>query len=310
MSNIYKKLYRTTIDSWARRAHKFYYGEHLSLNERNAIPDGANTPTADNNFITATTTDSIAADVLALETSTKITSGTPVNAVSSDDIILTFTDDSADGEYFEFGDDLYEIEVATVVTDENWTAPAAIGLSAVLAHIPIETSVVVQDSTDTTTYTEDVDYSIDYDTGDMTLLGGSIATGVTCHVDYNWVAGPTQTGAISVVLVTGAVTKEDAGTALTAAVVASGTEDWSAADGADGTVTFSADTAGVINNGLVTDATNAAHASFDTATSVNGVDGTVGDAGAMLYDATNIYVAKAANTIADANWTKLVLQSL
>lgn len=45
-------------------------------------------------------------------------------------------------------------------------------------------------------------------------------------------------------------------------------------------------------------------------TEVAGVDGTVGAAREILADATNIYMATAANTIADANWKKLVLQSL
>ncbi len=41
-----------------------------------------------------------------------------------------------------------------------------------------------------------------------------------------------------------------------------------------------------------------------------GVDGTVGSAREIVADGTNFYFATAANTIADANWKKLVLQSL
>ena len=41
-----------------------------------------------------------------------------------------------------------------------------------------------------------------------------------------------------------------------------------------------------------------------------GIDGTVGASGKIVFDATNFYVCTDANTIADANWKKLVLQSL
>jgi hypothetical protein len=247
-------------------------------------------------------------DLTAKAVNISIEEGTPVNAVASTDIILTFTDGSVDGEYFEFGDDLYEIEVSTAITDENWVAPT-IGLSTPLVHIPIEGTVVVQDSTDTTTYTEDTDYSVDYATGEVTLIGTIIA-GTTNHIDYEYYDGVVETGAIPVLLRVGSVAKEDAATAFTTAEVASGTEDWGAGDNSDGTVTMSAMTSGVINNGLVTDATNAAHATFDTATSLGGINGTIGVARQILADTTNIYMAIADNTIVDENWRKLVLQSL
>lgn len=41
-----------------------------------------------------------------------------------------------------------------------------------------------------------------------------------------------------------------------------------------------------------------------------GIDGTVAAKGDTLFDATNVYVAVAANTTADTNWKKLILQSL
>jgi len=53
MSNIYTKFYRNNLDSWARRAHAFYFSEHLSLNEREAIPTGTDTPSATNKFVTS-----------------------------------------------------------------------------------------------------------------------------------------------------------------------------------------------------------------------------------------------------------------
>lgn len=41
-----------------------------------------------------------------------------------------------------------------------------------------------------------------------------------------------------------------------------------------------------------------------------GVDGTIGVKNQIVVDATNVYMCTATNTIADANWKKLVLQSL
>jgi len=41
-----------------------------------------------------------------------------------------------------------------------------------------------------------------------------------------------------------------------------------------------------------------------------GVNGTVGVKNQIVVDATNVYMCTATNTIADANWKKLVLQSL
>lgn len=48
-------------------------------------------------------------------------------------------------------------------------------------------SVQVQDDTDTTTYTEDTDYEIDYAAGLIRVIeGGDISAGVTLHVDYGY----------------------------------------------------------------------------------------------------------------------------
>jgi len=41
-----------------------------------------------------------------------------------------------------------------------------------------------------------------------------------------------------------------------------------------------------------------------------GINGTVGSQWEVVLDATNLYIAVDDNTIADANWKKLVLQSL
>jgi hypothetical protein len=85
-----------------------------------------------------------------------------------------------------------------------------------------------------------------------------------------------------------------------------------ATQGAGTTVLITMLIAGVAGN-AIDFSTDIANGSVDDAflgTEVAGVDGTVGTARKILVDATNLYIATAANTIADANWKKLVLQSL
>lgn len=47
-------------------------------------------------------------------------------------------------------------------------------------------TVIVKDSTDTTTYTEGTDYFVDYDAGKVIRIsGGAIGSGATVHITYN-----------------------------------------------------------------------------------------------------------------------------
>jgi hypothetical protein len=66
-------------------------------------------------------------------------------------------------------------------------------------------------------------------------------------------------------------------------------------------------TAGVVGNDIATVVTDASAATnkFTAATQLLGVDGTVGGAGTTIVANGFSYTAKAANTIADANWKKL-----
>lgn len=97
------------------------------------------------------------------------------------------------------------------------------------------------------------------------------------------------------------VTDASAGSALVVATQGSGT-----------TVIFTALVAGVAGNDIsfATDLVNGAVDDTVLGTEVEGIDGTVGAKNEMLVDATNLYIASDVNTIADANWKKLVLQSL
>lgn len=97
-------------------------------------------------------------------------------------------------------------------------------------------------------------------------------------------------------------------TAIVTSVTANDTQGVGAADGVGNTVDLTADTAGVAANSLATTETMA-NGAFGGATMSGGVDGTVGDKGQTYFDASYIYVAIAANTIADANWERATISS-
>lgn len=164
-----------------------------------------------------------------------VTTKTPVNAVSAGTVTWTFTDTPVQGEYWSFGDDVYEIDI-----DET---------------------------------------------------------------------GVAQPGAIAVPLVTGSVTKEHTAAAFETVFNASGTTAWTAADQLDGTVECDPDAAGVIGNGIVSDASNATKTAVDVSPTADGVDGTVGSKGEIRWDASYVYVCVLANTIADANWERAGIAS-
>lgn len=105
-------------------------------------------------------------------------------------------------------------------------------------------------------------------------------------------------------------TAANAITALVAAVTASDTQGVGAADGAGDTVVLTADVAGVAANAIDLDA-GLANATFTggltLTTLLGGVDGTVGDANTLLFDATYLYLCITANTITGKNWRRVSL---
>ena len=135
--------------------------------------------------------------------------------------------------------------------------------------------------------------------------GDSIATAENAaELSWNGNLGTTTAGVdCTAALADGViVTDVTAGSAIVVATQAGGT-----------TVLITMLVKGVAGNAITSDADLVANAAFgatELGDTVAGVDGTVGAALQIVADATNIYIATAANTIADANWTKLVLQSL
>jgi len=101
--------------------------------------------------------------------------------------------------------------------------------------------------------------------------------------------------------VSGGATASAAVTALVAAITASDTQGVGGADGDGDTVVLTADTAGTAANAIAT-TTTCANASFGAATLEGGVNGTVGVAGQVLYDGSNIYVSTDTSTVAVSHW--------
>lgn len=102
----------------------------------------------------------------------------------------------------------------------------------------------------------------------------------------------------------------DAVTALVVAITAYDTQGVVADDGADDTVTLTAVIPGSAGNdiGIATTMANGVFTD-DVIKLVGGVDGTVADANAIMFDGSYIYVAIDVNTITDANWRRISLGS-
>lgn len=99
-------------------------------------------------------------------------------------------------------------------------------------------------------------------------------------------------------------------TALVAAITASDTQGVGAVDGAGDTVELTADVAGIAGNSIAISETMANGAFAGGATALSGgVNGTVGEAGDMQYDASYLYICSSVNTISGKNWRRISLGS-
>ena len=134
------------------------------------------------------------------------------------------------------------------------------------------------------------------------VAGDSIATTETFDEATNVFAAAT--------LGSGAdCTAANAITALVSAVTSSDTQNVGAADGAGDTVDFASDIAGVIGNAITT-VEAMANGAFGAGTLAGGINGTVGEMNDTYVDGTYLYRCEADNTIHDANWSKITLESM
>lgn len=144
--------------------------------------------------------------------------------------------------------------------------------------------------------------------GTLTMTGVGVDEEILTIGDdiYEILTGTTLVNGTIAVDCTASHAAADVITALVAAQAASGTEPFTFHDGDGDTMVITADVAGTAANAtvLTTDFTNGTvdgTGTFADATQA-GVDGTVGDAGTTIVGALGVYVAKADNTVADANW--------
>lgn len=103
-------------------------------------------------------------------------------------------------------------------------------------------------------------------------------------------------------------TAANAITALVAAITNLDTQGVGAADGAGDTLVLTADVKGAAGNDIAIGVAMA-NGSFteDAEVLSGGVDGTVANAGDIMFDDTYVYIAVDDNTIADANWRRVAL---
>jgi hypothetical protein len=132
-------------------------------------------------------------------------------------------------------------------------------------------------------------------------VGNSIATTETFDAGTNVFAGVTLTGGTN-------CSAANADGVLISTINDNDTEGVEASQGTGTTVVLTADVAGVAANEIIT-GTAMANGSFGAAHLAGGVNGTVGAAGAMLYDTSYLYVASAANLVSGKNWRRITLGS-
>lgn len=293
----------------------------------------------------AVTTEKLAAslDLTGKTVAFAIKPGTAVNAVAAVGL-LTLTGAVKDGETFTIGDEVYEIDTDNVYTqgrnvvDVNTHAVAAVGTITV-SGTPVdgETLVIgsqtytfraaraiageITISANNATQCTNIIAAITLDSTQVDAFEGD---GDTVRVIAKTLGtignGYTFSDAATGVAVDGAGTLGTTvlGVDCTAAnaiahIVASIESNSyivSAVAGVGTSVTVTAVIKGVIGNGYALSDTLSAGA-FDHAHLGNvtaGVDGTVGAANEILADANYIYIATAANTIADANWVPIIIR--
>jgi hypothetical protein len=132
-------------------------------------------------------------------------------------------------------------------------------------------------------------------------VGNSIATTETFTAGTNVFAGVTLAGGAN-------CSAANADGALISAINDNDTQDVDAAQGTGTTVVLTADVAGVAANEIIT-GTAMANGSFGAAHLTGGVNGTLGNAGALMVDTSYLYVASAANLVSGKNWRRISLGS-
>lgn len=258
-------------------------GETVSLGDDDYefLTDAALTLTDPANLV-VDITGGATGSVVTLTIDTQVVAG---DTMTIEGKVYTFVPDgtaNADGEV-DVGTDLASCKLAIVAaingSDGHNVPHAEVSIAAFQTNDAVLTVLIGGTAGDATTSTET------FTAGGNIFSGATFASGVDCIA-------------------------ATAITAFVAAVTALDTEGVGAVDGSGDVVELTADVAGVIGNAIVL-AETCANAAFTAAAVLmtGGVDGTVGEAGALLMDSSYIYVALAENTIADANWVRAAIAS-
>jgi len=133
--------------------------------------------------------------------------------------------------------------------------------------------------------------------GELVTIGGRI---------YEFDTDASVTAGHVLVDVSGGATAPAAVTALVAAITGDTSAVVSAVDGAGDTVDVTALVKGVAGD-LIGTTTDCANGAWGDTTLGSGVDGTVAEANTSFHYGAYLYIAIAANTIADANWRRVSL---
>lgn len=228
----------------------------------------------------------IGSDVYEIDSDGNTSAGNIAVDISSDCTAasgtITFTDVVSDGEVVVIGSDTYEFDTDDTLSDDSYIR-VDVGSNTAASEAVVALAAAISSAS-----TEPVD--ADADTGAGTVVvthnipgsaGNSITTTTDC-ANGSWGAGTLEGGADA--------TDLECMTALHTAITNSATEAVESTDNGDGSVTVNAVSGGDLDGSAgnsVSVSTDAANASWDTATLEGGSDATATEAGAALTTAIN-----------------------
>jgi hypothetical protein len=239
-----------------------------------SVSDPTNIPVDITPYVTASTG--------SLTVDTQPTSGDTMTIGGKTYIFVPVGTDTADGE-ISIGADLAEAQ-ANIVAAIN-------GEDDINIANPVVSASIFNTNTDVST---------------ITALVGGVA-GDSIVTTETFTAGTNAFGAAA--LAGGAdCTAANAITALVAAITNLDTQGVGASDEAGDTLVLTADVKGAAGNDIAIGVvmTNGSFTEDAEALS-GGVDGTVANAGDIMFDDTYVYIAVDDNTIADANWRRIAV---
>jgi hypothetical protein len=219
--------------------------------------------------------------------------------------VLTMADVGVEGDIIIIGDDTFEITAleASITPGNIWVDLGDAAKQTVVTNL---VAAMVANGTEDITYTDNAN-----DTMGIEVNAGGTDGNLITWDDDNLTNGSINDNSGDFLGGTQAGTDATAQNALEE-VEGLTLHDAAAVNNDDDTATFTAKKKGVIGDTVIFNADGMALATVDSGTdvlgeSVAGVNGTVGHKGQIAYDASNLYICAAENTIHDANWEKTTI---